>query len=110
MVVLCKGTGSVDDVFKLAGFKVIAIDWVHAFTTGKVKQDPSDLLLNLTDWTPEQLYFGVFTKTSKINDKTREYGLSDDSQIKSSYSWKTPRVTIHDNDTPRSLINTLGIA
>ena len=97
-------------MFKLAGFNVIAVDWVHAFTTGKAEKDPTDILLDLTAWTPEQLHFGVFIKTSKINDKTLEYGLSSDSLIRSSYSWKTPRVTIHDNDTPRSLINTLGIA
>ena len=52
--------------------------------------------------------FGVFIKTSKINDTTRDSGLSSDSLIGSNYSWKTPRVTIHDNDTPRGLINTLG--
>ena len=109
MVVLCKGTGSVDDVFKLAGFNVVSVDWVHPFTTGKVEKDPADILLDLTAWSVELLHFWVFIKTSKINDKTLEYGLSSDSLIRSSYSWKTPRVTIHDNDAPRSLINTLGI-
>ena len=48
MVVLCKGTGSVDEVFKLAGFNVVSVDWVHAFTTGKVEKDPADILLDLT--------------------------------------------------------------
>ena len=46
MVVLCKGTGSVDEVFKLAGFNVVSVDWVHAFTTGKVEKDPADILLD----------------------------------------------------------------
>ena len=52
----------------------------------------------------------LFIKTSQINDKARNYMLSSDSLIRSIYSWQTPRVTINDNNTPRSLINTLGSA
>ena len=35
-----------DEVFKLAGFNVVSVDWVHAFTTGKVEKDPADILLD----------------------------------------------------------------
>ena len=108
-MVLCSGTGSVDEVFKLAGFKVLSVDWRHAFTDGKSNKDLAAVLLDITRYEPEMLHFGIFIKTSQINDKTRDSGLSSGSLIRSSYSWKTPRVTIHDNDTPRSLISTLGM-
>ena len=35
---------------------------------------------------------GLFIKSPKINDKVKDSELSDDSLIRSSYSWKNPRV------------------
>ena len=88
----------------------MGIDWEFAWTKGKAPRPATDIVMDLTDCSAESLYFGVFIKTSNINDETRDSMLPSDSLIRSSYSWETPRVTVHDNDTPRSLINTLGTA
>ncbi len=73
MVILCSGTGSVDAVFRDAGFKIISIDWD---TDSAMMGDPAFILLNIKQWKPEVLHFRVFIKTSKINDKTRDPGHS----------------------------------
>jgi len=106
--VLCKGTGSVDAVFELAGLKVIGVDWAFPWQDGRSHKPNTDLLLDICDYTAEELYFVVFIKTKPIDAKTRDSRLSSDSLIGSSDFWKTPGVTIHDNDTPRSLSNTLA--
>ena len=50
----------------MAGFNVISIDFAHEYTTGKKEKLATDLNIDITDYTPEQLYFGVFIKTSKM--------------------------------------------
>ena len=58
MVVLCSGTGSVDDVFKEAGFNVISVDINE-------KCNP-DLKVDLTFWTSRALHFGICIETSRL--------------------------------------------
>ena len=73
----------------MAGFNVIAVDWRHEYTNGKIKKPPNFFLADIVDYPPEELYFRVFIKTSKINDKTeRDSGLSKGFLIRSSHPWK----------------------
>ena len=50
----------------------------------------------------------VFINTSKTIDKSTYFVVSSDSLVKFRNSWKPPARAIHDNNTPQSLINTLG--
>jgi len=89
MVVLCSGTGSVDKVFKLADFNVLTVDIDHS--------SKPDLVADIKAWSPEELYFGIRIKTSKVNDNTGDVDLTSNTLMRFSYLWKTHRVIIHNN-------------
>ena len=57
IVILCKGTGSVDEVFKLGKFNIVSIDFDKAFIN-----DETDLLCSITEWTTAQLHQFVVNK------------------------------------------------
>ena len=87
-MVLCTGTGSVDAVFNLGNWKTIGVDWDFPWVHDPhADHPPTDLLLDITAFSAKLLHFGVFIKTSNINDETRDSMLTSDSLIRSSYSW-----------------------
>ena len=67
----------------MAGFNVISVDFNHGYVNGKEPELPNQALLNICEYSAERLHFGLFIKTSKIKDKTRDSALSSDSLIKS---------------------------